>query len=65
MFQKFQDAQMMSYSSSIVTLAQACNSTVCFTSTAPNTWVINSGASDHMTKDKNILSTLFCILTVL
>ena len=35
MFQKFQVAQIMS--SSTITLAQTGNSTVCFTSIAPNT----------------------------
>jgi len=49
---------MMPSCSSIATLAQTSNSTACFTSAPPNTWVINSGASDHMTEDKNILSTL-------
>ena len=45
----------LSSSSSIVTLAQIGNYTACFISTAPNIWVIDLGASDHMTENKNIL----------
>ena len=63
MFQQFQVILMMS--SSNVTLAQTSNFTVYFMYTAPNIWIINSGASNHMTENKGILFPLNSIFSLL
>ena len=55
MFQLFQIAQMSS--SSPTTLTQIDNSTVYLASSSP-TWIINLEASDHMTENKCIVSSL-------
>jgi len=57
MFQQFQ-AVLITPSSFIVTLAQSGNPTVYFTSKAPNTWIINNGVFNHITRNKGILHDL-------
>jgi len=61
-FQQISNAQMMSYSS-IATLAQITPLLFYFATTC--TWVIYPGASDHMTENKSIQSTLNSISLLL
>jgi len=56
-------AQIMS--SSPATLAQIGKCSVYFTFTAPSTWVIKCGGSNHMIENKGILSTLISISSLL
>jgi len=51
--------------SSTVALAQTGISIACFTFIAPSTWVIDSRASDHMTENKGLLSTLKYVSSLL
>ena len=51
MFQQFQVSQLVPLSST-TTLVQTGNSTICLTSTAPCTWIVDSAAYDHMTGNK-------------
>ena len=59
MLQRFHIAQMLS--SPTATLVQTGDSTTCLTSSSP-TWIIDSEASDHMSGDKDIVSSWFYML---
>jgi len=52
-------------SSSTATLVQTCNFTTCFTCTSVRTWVIDSEASNYVTRNKGILSTLNSLSSLL
>ena len=64
MFQQFQATQITPFSS-IAILAQSDNPTVYFTFKAPNTWIIDTGAPDHITGNKDILHFCFHLLSLL
>ena len=57
MFQQFQATQITPSSSS-ATFAQSGNPTVGFTSRTPDTSIIDTGESDHITGNKVILHSL-------
>ena len=50
-------------SSFFATLAQTGNPISCLTSSTSHTWIINSGATDHMTENRGIMSSFTLALS--
>ena len=55
MFQHFKTSTLSSFTA---TLARTGNPTACLTSSSSPTWIIDSKASDHMTRKKGIVSSV-------